>query len=342
MIYICTYLIISIPFLFRLKENRFTISCQIIFIYLFISFAYKTGGDSFIYMEKFSENFSDIGMGFFLNQIFLLFEIFHLDYLSFRFFVTFIFMVGILNFIKDFKNLHFYIILMFPIVFLVYSMGYLKQGLALTVFLNFLTTKGKFRYFLLITAPLIHNSAIVLLILYGCVFFYTNKLITNKLKILFLSLVLIFFLIFLFNYYQNFLIYYKNYINNSLISSGSILRSTILLLFAIIFLSIKNLFLMNSRNKQSDEIFVFFSILSWIVIILYPLCFFFSTPIDRVFIYFSPLQFYTIFMLLEIIKNNKIKFFIMNSLILFYFIYLNMWVLFSSNFRFWENYQIIF
>ena len=311
-------------------------------MYLFISFAYKTGGDSFVYMEKFSQDFSDIGMGYFLNQIFIFFEFFHLDYLTFRFFVTFIFMVGILNFIKDFKHIHFYIVLMFPIVFLVYSMGFLKQGLALTVFLNFLTTKGKFRYFLLITAPLIHNSAVILFLLYICVFFYTKKLIINKLGILFLSIALIFLLIFFFNYYQNFFIFYKNYINNSLNSSGSVLRSTILLLFAIIFLSIKNLFLMNSRNMQSDEIFVFFNILSWIVIILYPLCFFFSTPIDRIFIYFSPLQFYTIFMLLEVIKNEKIKFFIMHSLILFYFIYLNMWVLFSSNFRFWENYQTIF
>ena len=165
-------------------------------------------------------------------------------------------------------------------------------------------------------------------------FFFKKKIFKNLIKVNFYILLAIFcglsiFLLFINLKYIE--LYYINYIKEQqLTSSGAILRSSITLFSAILFLNFKD------KHKILES--HFFTTISWVVIISYPFVFFYSTPVDRVYVYFYPLQFVTISILLQTIQNKNLKLLVMYVLLLFSFIYLNVWIIFSENFKYWENY----
>jgi len=338
MIYIFSFVLLSIPFLLDLKRDRYIDWFIFLYLFLFISFPYSAGGDSMFYREKFERNFSDIGLGYFFGSLFLFFQFLHLDYQLFKIFITFIFLYFGLNFFKKLKvNYYFIIPLLFPIFIIIYGMGSLRQGLALVLFFYFLSIKSPIlRMVFFFLAATIHPSAIILNLLYllSLLFFFKKKIFKNLKKVNFFILLAIFcglliFLLFINLKYIE--LFYINYIKEQqLTSSGALLRSSITLFSAILFLNFKDKY----KILESH----FFTTISWIVIISYPFVFFYSTPVDRVYVYFYPLQFVTISILLQTIKNKNLKLLVMYMVLLFSFIYLNVWIIFSENFKYWENY----
>jgi hypothetical protein len=337
MIYIFSFVILSIPFLLDLKRDRYVDLFIFLYLFLFISFPYSAGGDSMFYREKFENNFSEIGLGYFFGSLYLLFQILDLDYQLFKIFITFIFLYFGLNFFKKLKvNYYFIIPLLFPIFIIIYGMGSLRQGLALAFFFYFLSIKSPILRMVFFFLPAtIHPSAIILNLLY-LLFFFKKKIFKNLKKVNFFILLAIFcglsiFLLFINLEYIK--LYYINYIKErQLTSSGAILRCSITLFSAILFLNFKDKY----KILESH----FFTTISWIVIISYPFVFFYSTPVDRVYVYFYPLQFVTISILLQTIKNKNLKLLVMYTVLLFSFIYLNVWIFFSENFKYWENYNL--
>ena len=143
----------------KFKINKFLEVSTFLILFLVIAFRYKTGGDwtsyeiinNYFYNENFSifdEVFSfDVNISFF-NYIILLFErILKLE-INLFFFHSLFFCVFYFIFIKQFPDIFFSLIVSFPIIIILLSMGFLKQGLALSTFAVFLSIANSgIRYF---------------------------------------------------------------------------------------------------------------------------------------------------------------------------------------------------
>ena len=344
MIYTFSYLLISIPFFLNLKKNLNINKFSFLYLLCFVAFAYDTGGDSFIYREKFETDFSNIGLSYLLRSIFLFFDYTNLDFLTFKIIISFIFIHSYFTFISRFKDFYFFLPLLFPIYILIYAMGYLKQGLVLSFFLYFLSfEKSKFKYCFLILSLFSHQTGIYLIILYFISIFTLRKknldLFRKKKQFLFyIFLFLLLLILFLINDIDNLKLYYLNYTQTfaTIETGGVVIRSFFYLIAAIYF--IKNTYkILYAADTQK-----FFFFISWLIILMYPFSFFYPTVIDRIYIYFSPIQFLSINIFLNNLRNYNYKKFIKYLIYSIYFFYFLVWSIYSNNFKYWSNYKLFF
>lgn len=326
----------------KFKINKFLEVSIFLTLFLVIAFRYETGGDwtsyeiinNYYHTENFSifdEVFSINLTTSFFNYIILLFEnILKLE-INIFFFHSVFFCVFYFIFIKQFPDIFFSLIVSFPVLIILLSMGFLKQGLALSTFAVFLSiANSRIRYLFFFLTPFFHPPSLVLLIIYSLSkFFFLYKL--NFLKILSL-LLLVFSLYIIFRYQIK--LYIDNYLSNenSYYSTGAIHRTLINVFCSILYLFIY----VNNKYLIPEKFRNFFLIIAIFCLLLFPFVFFFDTATDRVFLYFSLIQiagpsyFYLYF------HNSKFYYLIKYFLIvLFIFIFLS-WNLFSANSVFWD------
>ena len=316
-----------------------------LFIFISIIFIsgtrWQVGGDWGAYTRYYDyviegKSLKDSALYYTLNIVFLLFK---LDILGKNIIVIILFLIPFFYVFKKFhQNIYLSLSIFFPIIFIIYGLGSIRQGLAMSYFFLFLYYEGsKFNRFLIFLTPfLFHNASIVLYLLY-----ISSKLVNFESKknfFLTASIFLAFALIIVFFNYDYILDKVKYYImEDTYHSTGAPIRAILLSFFSFIFLiRFKKLRIKNKEIKN----FIFFS--SIFVIILLPFSFYFSTPVDRILGFFLIIK---LMIVNEIIKSIKIKnekklysiIFIIVS-----YVYLATWIFFGSSAQWWLRYELPF
>ncbi len=341
--YFFNYVILSflglIPNKFSLSLKRLFLFFLFIYLLIFIALRDQVGGDWYSYLEYFdrfkNENFlnaifkNDIGFDL-LNWLvnYLNGNIYVVNFIS-----AIIFLVPLFIFISKRDYFLLSMLISFPYLISVVSMGYVRQAAALGFFilgLNFLESKRvKFKtlfyIFFISLAFTFHKSAIILFFL---VFFFRIRLLFKFLILLTSSLLLIYLLNY--NFFGN---VYIRYIETQMESKGALVRTIMNLIPAVGILAYYKYF----KNDSLSTIFLGISIVTILSLLFVT---HYSTFIDRISIYFIILQVY--FWPKFISLNKKeMRLFIYIFVIILYFITIVIWFVFSSHSEFWIPYKSI-
>ena len=324
----------------KLKKIKYLDLFIFISIIFFVGIRWQVGGDWGAYTRYYDYVFGRAPLNdplYYALNIF--FNLLKLDVLGKNIILIILFLIPFFYIFKKFhQNIYLSLCIFFPIIFIVYGLGSIRQGLAMSYFLLFLYYEGsKFNRFLIFLTPLLfHNASMVLYLLY-----IFSKLINfeNKKKFFLTSsifLVITLTIVF-FNY--DYILYKVKYyvIEDTYHSTGAPIRAILLSFFSFIFLiRFKKLKIKNKEIKN----FVFFS--SIFVIIISPFSLYLSTPVDRILGFFLIIK---LMIVNEIIKSIKIKnerklysiIFIIVS-----YVYLVVWIFFGSSAQWWLRYELPF
>lgn len=343
-IYNILFLIPIIGIVLNINQNNFKFK-YIELIYLFsifilIGFRYEIGGD-WVWYERnfydFGENFnfrhfnSSYNYGYTITN-YILYKL-KFNFISVNIFCAILLVFSIklyLNSIKSNKLLSY--IIFFPLGFIVMGMGFVRQGCALSFFLislSFMKRNDPFNsYLMLFFGILFHKS----LILFAPVYFLLFKNFR-----LFFTICSLFFI---FYFYQGFIDLYNIYLGKYKglyydFSYGAQIRMSLNSLSSLLFL-IYGKYLVENKIEYK-----FYFNISIIVLICQILSFISPTFFDRLNYFFIFIQIVVFSNLSEIFfKNYKIY---INILVcMFYFLVLNIFLIYGIHSKFWIPYKFFF
>jgi hypothetical protein len=239
---------------------------------------------------------------------------------------------------KYYENFYLSLCILFPIIFIVYGMGSIRQGLAIAYFFLFFHYSGNriIKIFLFIVPIFFHPTAIIIQ------FFYIFSIIFNfdNYKTLFIRLIIFIFAVLISIYFGYDYIEAKvrNYIIiDTYKSSGAFVRAFLLSIFCVIFLVY---FKKIKLEKKDIKNFLLFG--SIFVLILSPFTIFFTTSIDRILAYFLILKLSISNEIIKNIDDKVLKNFVTIFFILICFGYLVLWIFMGNKSHYWFNYQFAF
>ena len=341
-IYFLIYVFTVYCALFLDKQQQKNILLFIIFglfLVLIIGFRYQVGGDWYNYLAHYEFTKHET-----INDILKKPEILHylLNWIAAKndwgvYFTNVIYGViftfGLIKFVKNEPYPWLEITIAIPYLFLVVAMGYSRQGVAIGLFMLAITylKDNKFHIYiiLILIATLFHKTAILLLPL-GVFLYGKNK---------YLKYLMIFPIFYgVYNLFFNSGVanrLWYGYVIENMDSSGAKIRVGMTFLAALIFFYVRDKW----KEKYNDyEFWKWISILSLVAIVLVN---FTSTAVDRVALYFIPLQLVVFGRLPELLRDkynpNQIKFLIT----LYYFFVLFVWLSFATHAKYWIPYQNI-
>ena len=340
-IYFIIYFICAYLALFLDKKQQKNILLFIIFgvfLSFIIGFRYKVWGDWYNYLGHYEFTKHET-----INDILKKPEILHylLNWIAAKndwgvYFTNVIygaiFTIGLIKFVKDEPYPWLAIAISIPYLFLVVAMGYSRQGVAIGLFMLAISylRGGNFSLYivLILIATFFHRSAVLLLPL--GVFLYGKNRYLKYLMII--PIVYGTYILFI-NEGGNYL--WKNYVLSQLSSAGAFIRVTMNLITALIFLYFKEEW---EKRYKDYSFWYWISIFSIFAIVFVK---FASTAVDRVSLYFIPLQIVVFNRLPELVKNrynpNNIKVLI----VFYYFLVLFVWLNFAVHAKYWIPYQNI-
>ena len=241
-----------------------------------------------------------------------------------------VFMIGLVKFSRDQVYPWIAMATAVPYMIIVVAMGYSRQGIALGIFMWAISylRKGKLKIYIvmILIAALFHKTAIILLPL--------GMLLYGKGKILRLLMIIPIFIgawdLLLADAADN-LMY--QYIDQNMQSAGAKIRVVMNLLPAILLLMYRKKW----KREFNDYAFWYWIALGSIVSMA--LVGVASTAVDRISLYFIPLQL-VVYARLPYLARNQIFPAMMKVMILFgYTIVLFVWLNYATNSRFWLPYQ---
>lgn len=340
-----TLLLILFHYYFLKNKNeifeKYVWMFSIFFLLIFIGFRYEIGGDWQIY-NKF---FFDIGRGdtdlnlrelidygltyTFINKIAYYLGI---QFIGVNFIFALIFMHSLSNFIKDTNNRWLALAISFPIIIVVLGMGYTRQGLAFAFSLYLIRSLENKNFSLsviyLILASLSHATALILTLYIFLYTFYYKKYF----HLIILISIPTFFVLFFFDKFYHLLYFYVG-TGQHLLAIGSIPRSLLLVLTAVLFLFLKNKYL----DMSSYQLF-FYKWISYLIMIIFPFSIITTVAADRLMLYLYSLKLALVsFAKLKNVKINTIIF----ILVSIYFFYLIVWIFFGTNSFSWIPYNLL-
>ncbi len=335
-------ILIFLHFLFKKNKKyefeKFIWAFVIFLLTIFIGFRFEVGGDWGQY-EKFFYDAQNLSLLQSLSSNLVYVYInkfayyFGIQFYGVNLICASIFMFSLAFFLNDAKNRWLALAIAFPIIILILGMGYIRQGLAFSfsLFLIKSLEEKKLLNSLLFysLSVLTHKSAIFISSFLLFIFLWYHK--RYFFLLLTISIPTFFALIFKDFYLHN--IY--NYIGEGqhMFSYGSLPRSFLILLIAILFLSFRNKF----ENMSKYQIFVFSSF-SWMIIFLFPFCIVTSIVTDRLLLYLYTLK--LVFISNVNLNDKTLKLF--SFLIIFgYLFYLILWISFGINSISWLPYKFI-
>ncbi len=299
------FIIFSLSFINVIQNKLFNKKLVKIFhivflliLVLFIGTRHSVGGDWINYYNYFNSfetkefNLFQVDFLFFLTNY--LFYNVGLNIYFLNTFTALISIILITKYVQNFYDPKLAILISIPYILFVVLIGYNRQGIALCLLMYSITMLGK-NYKLrfistVLIASLFHFTSIIYLI-------FLIFLVRNKILFLFKSFI-IFTIIFLFISFFNNKIYFLlyNFIStkwyfyvsdgNYFASTGVYYRLLVNLIPSIIFILFYKNFILNKREKN---VYLTFSLLTILAI---PIASLGTTFIDRIFIYFYPLQIY--------------------------------------------------
>ncbi len=338
--YNLTYLIPAIVVVLSLNNNskiyRIIELLFLLLLVVLIGLRYQIGGDWIWYLKSFKLfgeiNFSEFNYTYNYGYIVINWIIYNLglSYYFVKLFCAFILVISIYYFFKSFKvdRLLAYCIF-FPLGIVVISMGFVRQGCAMSFLmlaLTFLNENKYFRSYLFLLIGLSFHKSIL-------IFFPIIFLVAPKYRII-ITIVIIIFIY----YFQNHLFHLVSiYLGPEKgihydVSKGGYVRILMTLIPAVLYLIYHNLF---DLHKTSKKIFFYLSvfiILSSILSIFYP------TFIDRILLYLVFFQAIIYSLFSEIFSGRK-KIYIKCLFILSYLFILNFFLTFGFHSKFWIPYK---
>tara|TARA_B100001250_G_C19743148_1_gene763989 strand:+ start:66 stop:1106 length:1041 start_codon:yes stop_codon:yes gene_type:complete len=325
----------------KYKDFKFENYIWIFIIFLlsiFIGFRNEVGGD-WIHYENFYYTVPDLHFNeiissnlvyIYINQIA---HYLGIQIIGVNFICAILFMFALATFLNNTPNKWLSLAISFPIIIIILSMGYTRQGLAFSFSLfliKALEEKKLFLSFIFITLSILsHKTGLFissfLLFLY---LWYHKKYLYLVLGVI----IPIFFGYFFLTSYSHLLYNYAGS-GQHFFSYGSLPRSLLIFFIAILFIIYKKKF----KNMTEYQIFIYTSF-AYMIIFLFPLCFTTSTLVDRLLLYLYPLK--LVFISFANLKDKSIRFitFIISSI---YFFYLITWVSFGKNSFSWVPYKFV-
>lgn len=337
------YLLFLIPFLISINNNKnFNTKLlwfSTIFIYSFlIGFRHNVGADWHAYINHFTytrfQTYSEILTGrdpgyYILNRIIYDFD---LGIYGVNFICAILFMTGLYKLAKKEFNPWLVLTVAVPYTIIVVAMGYSRQAVALAFVMwaiTYLRENNMFKFIILIIiAASFHKSAVLMI---GLGIFANGG--GKFLKIIAIGTISIgLYNIFLASH-TDALVY--NYIEKQQQSSGAFIRTFMNLIPAII------LILFRKKWKELFDDFTFWFIIALLSILSFVIVGIASTAVDRMALYFIPIQL-IVFSRLGILISDKINTAYTNICIgLYYLLVLYIWLNYASHSHSWLPYQNI-
>jgi len=340
--YLITYLIIASFALFEKKEKDITSTFfyGLVFIYLMVfnGFRYEVGGDWGNYLRYFYDylpyvNFKDVLLHDDPLYWILAFLMYKLDFdlIGVDVFVSIVFFIGLYKLLKDESYPWLGLAVSFPYFIAIVSMGYVRQAAAIgfiMIGIYNLKHKGFWKYVLFIfLATGFHKTAIIML---GIGIFIEGKgRFFKALAVVLIAIGIGFSLM------QQASSLYKNYVEAGMQSAGGYIR--------IFMNALAASFLLIYRKKWQEffDDYSFWRILAYGSFLMIPLVFISSTAVDRIGLYFLPLQ-VIVFARLPILLRNRINpIFVKVLILLYYLMVLLIWFNYAVNSYAWLPYQNI-
>ncbi|WP_181315757.1 EpsG family protein [Photobacterium damselae] len=255
---------------------------------LFIGFRYKVGGDWYSYLFLFdvikdlsffqSLLITDPGYGF-INW---LSDLLNYDIYFVNFICAIIFVYGLTSLCLALPSPWLAMIVSLPYLVTVVAMGYSRQavaiGFVMLAFASILNKNYKKFIIMILLASLFHKTAIFLFLFYPMA---RNKINITKLLLTYGVLFLIVFSLL----FDKLIGMWGLYVEQGMESGGSLIRILINMIPAIFFL----VFHKRWKTKYPNS-YLFILSLSICSVIFFPLQFVLSTTIDRLALYFIPMQ----------------------------------------------------
>lgn len=221
-----------------------------------------------------------------------------------------------------------------PYMVIVVAMGYTRQSVAigfeLMALSSLIKNDIKKAVFFVILGTLFHKTAIILLPL----ILLSEYLIRHKKSILSIVLVTLVFTLGLMFLYERIEGLFSVYIARKLISSeGGLIRIIMNAIPALIILVFSKK-LSNNRNER-----ILFNLFSVISLLSIPLVFSFSTAVDRMALYLTPVQIYAFSRIHRLFPDNIQKIIAILTIVFYYGIVLFVWLNFAIHSPFWIPYK---
>ncbi len=338
-VYITIFFTILISFFNFRVDNQVKKLFSSLFLFvliIFIGLRYEVGGDWFQYLAMFDQiqnNIFRTDIGYSLINLFsnsLGMGIYGVNFIS-----ALLFLYGLYTFFNTFKIKYSYgLLISFPYLIMIVSMGYTRQAIALGMLMVVYSAIYKKQVFksvlFFILAILFHKSAIL-----GSIVFFTNQNIPKKYLItMFLFIVSI--LVLLFTLLQNeLLIMWRVYVLDAMKSSGGIIRVGLNILASILFFIYYSKWMKFYDDAYIWKLFAYISLVMFIVLLVTGS----STMVDRVMLYFYPLQIIVFSRVVYLIKNKQLKQIYFLALVSLYSGVLFVWLLFASHKFSWIPYR---
>lgn len=307
-----------------------------IFFILFIGFREHVGGDWNNYLRHFevisyysvTEILNRSDPGYYLINWYLDdwgFEIYSINIVC-----AALFMLGLISFARRQPNPWLAIAVAFPYLVIVVGMGYTRQAVALGfVFwgLSALADKKFVKFLILVSLGATFHKSAVLMIGLG-IFLQGNGKFIRSLAVLFVGI----------GIWSAFLAEYQdalweNYVEVQMESQGAYIRVAMNLIPAVVFLMFRK------QWKQQFPDYLFWFIIaggSILAVALVPLA---STAVDRIALYFTPIQVAVYsrlpYLLRKIFPPQTNTFMIL----VYYFAVLYVWLNYATHARYWLPYQ---
>lgn len=313
-----------------------------LFLLLIIGFRHEVGGDWSVYIENYREFqgmsifdlFSpeslsrDIGYAFihwvslnYLNGIY-----------STNLFCSGIFIAGLLRVCKNMPIPWLALAVAIPYLVIVVAMGYTRQaaaiGLIMWGLVDLMNGKTLRFYVLVILGVLFHKTALFIL---PVGFLYGHSIRNLKDFLLFILLFIITFVAFLMDRIEGLVTSYVT--DTTMESSGAFIRVMMNIVSALVFLYFRKAWV---KQYNDERLWVIFSVVS---LIMLPLTFVLSTTVDRMALYFLPMQLVILSRVPLLIINRYQKTLFVLCVLFLYSGVLFVWLNFGANSSAWLPYQ---
>ena len=323
----------------RNYNNLLWISFFLTMVFL-IGFRYETGGDWVNYILSYEYikniNLSDIftlgdltyNIGF---KIFVWFseKYFNGQYLA-NLGCAVIFLYGLSRFCNNLPNRWLALSIAMPYLVIVIGIGYTRQAAAIGfLLLAFMNIDKSNRYFLYIVLGSLFHNTIIILLLIGFIHNFKLKSLNTWYHLSFLSIII-------FIFYSNLIDLTKAFTSVDTVSHGGQLRMMINVLAGFL------LFSFRKRYKANYTDYKLWLIVSIICLILFPISFLYSASIDRVGLYFIPLQLAVFTKVSTLIRNEEIKALFITLLLSCYVLFFLIWIQFGVYSTGWYPYRNVF
>ena len=342
------WIMFILPMLFTLHPVRVSNDLRrlafwligILFI-LIIGLRHEIGGDWDRYISIYAHhlnspfNFQNFTSG---DYVYESIHWFSLNYLNGVYFTNLIcaliFMSGLIRFCRTMPTPWLAFLVSIPFLVIVVSMGYTRQGAAVGFLLLALVdlTKGRsFRFYIYIIIGALFHKVLLIMIPIGYLYNMSRFKILNFITVFSLLLISGYFL--LFDRIAHMFYYYITIKFHD--SGGALIRVFMGFVSAIIFFAFRGKF----KEKFYDEkLWLIFSVIS---VVLFPASYFYTTFIDRITIFFLPLQLVVLSRIPILIQSKFNREIFILGVLVVYSSALFVWLNFGNHSNEWLPYQNI-